>query len=93
MAVLRGKRAMGTWVIEVTEFKSEVIYDLRGHFEAKTTLKQIITVLPQKICKSIASPFVAQWLRRQPVDQEVQGSSPASGNANFMSPFKCYQGS
>ena len=28
---------MGTWVIEVTQFKSEVTCDLRGHLEAAIT--------------------------------------------------------
>ena len=27
----RGMRSMGTWVIEFTEFNSEVVSDLRGH--------------------------------------------------------------
>ena len=34
MAVLRGQRGMGTWVIEVTEFDYEVRCDLRGCLEA-----------------------------------------------------------
>ena len=44
-------------------------------------------MLPHNIYNSIASSIVAQWLRCQPMDQEVQGSNPASGNAKFLSPL------
>ena len=35
MEAFRGMRTIGTHVIEVTEFKSEVSLDLRGHLEAE----------------------------------------------------------
>ena len=34
MGVFRGQEGIVTWVIEVTEFNSEVICDLRGRLEA-----------------------------------------------------------
>ena len=33
MGPFRSPRDVGTWVIEVTEFNSEAICDLRGHLE------------------------------------------------------------
>ena len=53
MAVLRGQRGMGTWVIEVTEFDYEVRCDLRGCLEAamapeasKWLLEATCTMIP-----------------------------------------------
>ena len=34
MVAFRGKKSIGTWVINATEFKFEVRSDLRGHLEA-----------------------------------------------------------
>ena len=36
MVAFRGKKSIGTWVINATEFKFEVRSDLRGHLEAAT---------------------------------------------------------
>ena len=38
---------MATWVMEVTEFDSEVICDLRGHLEAKNGQKPNRMIVPQ----------------------------------------------
>ena len=50
---------MATWVMEVTEFVSEVICDLRGHLEAKNGLKPDRIILPQNRRGKTASGYLA----------------------------------
>ena len=45
----RGQRSTGTWVIEATEFKSEVRSDLGGHMEATMALEASKMVVPGNI--------------------------------------------
>ena len=69
---------MATWVIEVTEVKSEVSLNLGGCLEARTAKNKTDRYPPMDRCLS------GILVRASDIGSEVQGLNPASGKGIFF---------